>query len=206
MSWFIAGDLEEATRALTDAMEALPEEAAQSRAEIALARTMIECSAPLVPAAVVGSSLKELVATADPTWPSYPLFAAFGLLTPYFAADVGFEDVSRLLPGACHLDAAVEVRGTDAHHLQAGLAITGLLAGGEIEAVQKACESWVRRAREQGAMALLISALVLRARMRILVRPSARGVGRRARGGATLGARWARRSRGAWRWRPTCGR
>jgi DNA-binding CsgD family transcriptional regulator len=169
VSWFIAGDPEKATRALTDAMEALPEEAAQSRAEVALARTMIECSAPLVPAAVVGSSLKELVATADPSWPSYPLFAAFGLLTPYFAADVGFEDVSRLLPRARHLDAAVEVRGTDAHHLQAGLAITGLLAGGEIEAVQKACESWVRRAREQGAMALLISALVLRARVRILV-------------------------------------
>lgn len=169
VSWFIAGDPEKATRALTGAMEALPEEAAQSRAEIALARTMLELSAPLVPAAVVGSSLKELIATADPSWPSYPLFAAFGLLTPYFAADVGFEDVSRLLPGARHLDAAVEVRGTDAHHLQAGLAITGLLAGGEIEAVQKACESWVRRAREQGAMALLISALVLRARVRILV-------------------------------------
>jgi DNA-binding CsgD family transcriptional regulator len=169
VSWFLGGDLEEAARALTYAIEALPDEAAQSRAEISLARTMLECSAPLVPAAVVGSSLKELIATADPSWPSYPLFAALGLFTPYFAADVGFEDVGRLLPGARRLDAAVEVRGTDAHHVQAGFAISALQAGGEIEAVQKACDSWVRRAREQGARALLINALVLRARMRILV-------------------------------------
>jgi class 3 adenylate cyclase/tetratricopeptide (TPR) repeat protein len=168
VSWFLGGDLEEATRALTDAVEALPEDAAQSRAEIALARTMLEVSAPSVPAAVVGSSLKELIATADPSWPSYPLFAALGLFTPYFAADVDFEDVAWLLPAARRLDAAVEVRGTDAHHLQAAIAISALLVGGEIEAVRKACDSWVRRAREQGAMALLITALVLRARIRIV--------------------------------------
>ena len=87
------------------------------------------------------------------------MFAALGLFTPYFAADVDFEDVARLLPEARRLDAAVEVRGTDAHHLQAAIAISGLQAAGEIEAVQQACDSWVRRAREQGAMALLITAL-----------------------------------------------
>ena len=167
VSWFMGGDLAEAARALTDAAEALPEDAAQSRAEITLARTMLEHAAP-VPAAVVGSSLKGLIATADPSWPSYPMFAALGLFTPYFAADVDFEDVARLLPEARRLDAAVEVRGTDTHHLQAAIAISGLQAAGEIEAVQQACDSWVRRAREQGAMTLLITALWLRARTRIV--------------------------------------
>ena len=168
VSWFLGGELEEATRALTSAIEALPEDAAQSRAEIALARTTLEFSAPLIPAAVVGSSLKELIATADPSWPSYPLFAAFALFTPHFAADVDFEDVARLLPRARRLDVAVEVRGSDAHHTQAGFAISGLQAAGEIEAAQRACDSWVRGAREQGAMALLINALALTARTRIL--------------------------------------
>ena len=168
VSWFLGGELEEATRALTNAIEALPEDAAQSRAEIALARTTLEFSAPLVPAAVVGSSLKELIATADPSWPSYPLFAAFALFTPYFAVDVDFEDVARLLPGARRVDAAVEVRGSDAHHTKTAFAISGLQAAGEIEAVQRACDSWVRIAREQGAMALLINALALTARTRIM--------------------------------------
>ena len=79
---------------------------------------------------------------------------------------------SRTSPGcsqeALRLDAAVEVRGTDTHHLQAGIAISGLQAAGEIEAVQQACDSLVRRAREQGAMTLLITALWLRARTRVV--------------------------------------
>ena len=168
VSWFLGGDLEEATRALGDAVEALPEKAAESRAEVALARTTLELAAPLVPAAVAGSSLEELIARADPSWPSYPLFAAFALLTPYFAVDVRFEDVAPLLPEARRLDAAIEVRGTDAHHTEAAYAISGLGAAGEIEAAQRACDSWVRVAREQGAMALLINALALTARTRIV--------------------------------------
>ena len=100
VSWFLGGELEEATRALGDAVEALPEEAAESRAEIALARTTLELSAPLVSAAVVGSSLKELIATADPSWPSYPLFAAFALFTPYFAVDVRLRGRRPAAPGS----------------------------------------------------------------------------------------------------------
>jgi DNA-binding CsgD family transcriptional regulator len=125
---------------------------------------MLEHAAP-VPAAVVGSSLKELIATADPSWPSYPMFAALGLFTPYFAPDVDFEDVAWLLPGARRLPAAVEVQGTDAHHLQAAIAISGLMTAGEHEAVRKACDSWVHGARERGAMPMLTTALMLRARL-----------------------------------------